>query len=555
MTESQTQTKSWLLVILRTGMVLAAANLFASLLASGRFHWRIGPFSFPAEHPFKPLLVLNGVFLLNILFGGRRDRSGECGLETGWLARCGSAAFALFLVAFTIALYVPALQVNIAHHDWTHRHIGALLTSPAAVAHLFINPQIDGMYRPLAFLSFWLDYRVFGDSLWGYHLQSIALHVLNTMLVVVLGAHLGMRLAVSRGAALLFAASSIHFEAVLWPAARFDPLATLFCLLSLLCFIRHWKAPGYAAGYAAASLSCFVLGILNKETAYSLVLLIPALVMTRRLWGLPPVALRKALLFAAALSTCAAIPIGIRIRLFGSLGGYSYHTGQPAVPAGFFKMSYLLVERSLALTPFGINMNRATLASMAILGAYALLLAALVFQYRSRTDRRMWALTAFTLLSAVPVLTVIGWVQPSLQHSRHLYWPSVWMSLLLAMALHRTIAPGRAILILLAIQCAGLSYNIWVYRDSLDQIDSTVRSVVSDTIKARPAESPVLVFGVPDSANGMLYYASELEDRLKRALPGRSVRLCGSPRECADSAGATGYHWNAALRTLDRGMP
>ena len=536
-------------------MALAAANLLVSLIGSGRFHWRIGPYSFPAENPFKPLLVLNGVFLLNLLFGGKRVRSEDCSQETAWFARCGSAAFALLLVAFTVALYLPALQVNIADHDWTNRHFGVELASPAAVAHLFVNPAIDGMYRPLAHLSFRLDYRIFGDSLWGYHLQSIALHVLNSMLVVLLGAHLGMLPAVSRGAALLFAASSVHFEAVLWPAARFDPLATLFCLLSLLCFIRYWKAPGYAVGYLVASLSCFVVGILNKETAYSLVLLIPALIVTRRLWGLPPVALRKALLFVAALSACAAILIGIRIRLFGSLGGYSYYTGQPAVPVHFFKMIYLFVERSLALTPFAVNMDRKTLAGSVILGAYALLLAALVFRYRSGAQGRLRALTALTLLSAVPVLTVIGWVQPSLQHGRHLYWPLVWMSLLLAMALQRTNAHGRAILILLAVQCAGLSYNIWVYRDSLNRIDSAVRTVVSGTIEARTADGAVLVFGVPNSLNGTQYYVSEFEYRLEKALPGRSVRFCASPRECADAAGAAVYHWNAALRTLDPGMP
>ncbi|HWR49725.1 MAG TPA: hypothetical protein VN428_01365, partial [Bryobacteraceae bacterium] len=267
-------------------LILLAINVLA-VFAPGDSVVRISGLKFPAQTVYKPLLLLSGGFVLWLLFLRRCVFTFPVRLRTlPALGRLTTLQFALLLTAMAGAVYLPSLQVNFQHYDWTHRHISASLTSLAAFGRLFVTPQPDGMYRPLTFISLWADYRLFGDQLWGYHFQGIALHMLNAGLVGVLAVRLGMARPAGRLAALVFGVASIHFEAVVWPAARFDLLATTFTCLALIFFLQFWRAEGVRLGHASICLLSFTAAVLNKETAYSAVLVIAALVATHRLWKL-----------------------------------------------------------------------------------------------------------------------------------------------------------------------------------------------------------------------------------------------------------------------------
>ena len=127
----------------RAALALLALNVLVSL-------WPAGPqlefagIRFPAHGAAKPLLLLNGALVLYLLLLRRTTGEGKLKLAPlgPWWVLLGAV----------VAVYLPSLGVNFQHQDWTHRHVGAALGSLASLGRLFTAPQVDGMYRQLAFL-------------------------------------------------------------------------------------------------------------------------------------------------------------------------------------------------------------------------------------------------------------------------------------------------------------------------------------------------------------------------------------------------------------------
>ena len=100
------------------------------------------------------------------------------------------------------------------------------------------------MLRPFAALAGILQTAVFGGDAYGYHVTSLALHLVNVWLVWAIADRL---LSPARwaafGAALLFAVHPSHVEAVAWIAGQSDLLPTTFLLGAFLAFLCFRRAP------------------------------------------------------------------------------------------------------------------------------------------------------------------------------------------------------------------------------------------------------------------------------------------------------------------------
>ncbi len=532
-------------------LVLLAINVLAVFVPNHRV--RIGAVSAPAATVYKPILLLNGGVVLYLLFARRRILGCPArSSAVSTLRRLSGLQFGAILAGAAAAVYLPALGVNFEHHDWTHRHISASLTSAAALGRLFITPQPDGMYRPLTFLSLCIDYRIFDGQLWGYHLQSIALHVLNAALVSVLAARLGMKRSAARLAALLFGVGAVHFEAVLWPAARFDVLATTFTCLRVIFFIEFWRAPRVRLGYAALSLLAFVAAALSKETSYSAIPILAALLATHRVWKLEPDGKAKSLALLGALSVSAGILLGVRFLLYGGIGGYLDRYGHSLHAAVSAKSFYLLIVNTLALSVFSVNASASPSAWMyVIVIGFVSSVVTLAAFCSSRGDRRKWAFVLLALLSAAPALNVMGWIQPSLLHTRHLYWPSVWTTLLFVSCVERR-CPSVVMLLYLVVQAAALTYNVSAQRDVLRTADSLAQRIGRDVASVEAARPTVRLVGVPESLDGAFYFASELETKIRRSAPGVTVRFVPDGSDLTGAAGDLTYRWDRGSRRLVR---
>ncbi len=143
-------------------------------------------------------------------------------------------------------------------------------------------------YRPLMYVSYMIDYALFGRRPWAFHLTNILFHCGVSVLVFLITAKLlresGIVDQSSEGkkrwwmyspliAALLFAAHPVHTEAVTWAAGLPEPAFAFFGLLSLYFYMK--RETGLDRNMVL-SLFCFSAALLFKETAIMLPLFLVA---------------------------------------------------------------------------------------------------------------------------------------------------------------------------------------------------------------------------------------------------------------------------------------
>ncbi|MEW6074991.1 MAG: tetratricopeptide repeat protein [Candidatus Omnitrophota bacterium] len=120
-----------------------------------------------------------------------------------------------------------------------------------------------GFWRPLQMCSYMLNYSFSGLRVESYHLVNIALHVLVAYAFYWCTLLLFGNTLLSFVASLLFLTHPVHTEAVTYIAARSDPLAALFLLLSCIAYLRYTRRPGFLS-YLFMCFS-FILALLSRE--------------------------------------------------------------------------------------------------------------------------------------------------------------------------------------------------------------------------------------------------------------------------------------------------
>lgn len=138
--------------------------------------------------------------------------------------------------------------------------------------------QGNNLPRPVANLTFALNWWLHGDNVAGYRLVNIAVHFINALLVFLIVRELSARPVVpeairTRGAtvalvtALLWALNPIQTQAVTYVVQRFTSLAALFFLAALYGYIRgrlHTRRLWIAIWWGVA-LGCYLLAMGAKE--------------------------------------------------------------------------------------------------------------------------------------------------------------------------------------------------------------------------------------------------------------------------------------------------
>jgi Flp pilus assembly protein TadD len=200
------------------------------------------------------------------------------------------------------------------------------------VAWAFSNVRC-GHYMPLVWLSWSLDYALWGMNAEGYILGNILIHAANAAVFYLIVLRL-LRLAghteysASTGtrtrlklwaavAALFFAIHPLRTESVVWATERKDVLCGLFYLLAVHVYLRQ------GGRRSRAALLLFVLAALTKSMAVSLplVLIVLDVYPLRRLGGrngwISPAARRvwipKIPFLAVAAGAAALAPVATRL--------------------------------------------------------------------------------------------------------------------------------------------------------------------------------------------------------------------------------------------------
>jgi Flp pilus assembly protein TadD len=123
-------------------------------------------------------------------------------------------------------------------------------------------------WHPLTWISYMLDYQLFGLNAGAEHVVNVILHAASTVLLFL--ALLTMTLQPWRCALVagIFALHPLHVESVAWIAERKDVLSTFFQMLALLLYARYAVKPT-ARKYLLMAVA-FALSLLAKPMAVTL---------------------------------------------------------------------------------------------------------------------------------------------------------------------------------------------------------------------------------------------------------------------------------------------
>lgn len=213
---------------------------------------------------------------------------------TAWL-RFGiggrNILLAVLLLATLTAAYLPALRGEYIWDDDDYVTGNPLLESAEGLTRIWLEPRESPQYYPVVFTTFWVEYRLWGEEPFGYHLVNVLLHGGNALLFALVLWALGVPGAWL--AAGVFALHPVHVESVAWVTERKNVLSGFFCLLALLAYLRHvglWQphttareadptTDGDRRWYWVALL-CFQLGLWSKSVIASL----PAVLLLLLWW-------------------------------------------------------------------------------------------------------------------------------------------------------------------------------------------------------------------------------------------------------------------------------
>jgi Flp pilus assembly protein TadD len=264
------------------------------------------------------------------------------------------------IAVLTLAVFRPVRHYDFVDYDdpWfvVEHPVVSRGLSVASVRWAFdpANAYV-GTGGPLTWLSHMLDVKLFGLRPGPHHLVSLALHTLNSVLLLVVLWRMTGLLGRSACVAALFAVHPLHVESVAWIAERKDVLSMVFLMLTTLAYVRYVQQSGLAR-YAWVFF-LFSLGLLAKPVVATLpfvLLLLDAWPLARAPLSWPdrhrwrPIVAEKLPLFALAVvvmmltvgtqqeigAISAASTVPWMLRLENAIVSYATYLLKAAWPAG-----------------------------------------------------------------------------------------------------------------------------------------------------------------------------------------------------------------------------
>ena len=179
-------------------------------------------------------------------------------------------ALATGVAAVTAWLFWPAVGYDWlrywddgAHLIWNESYKGLSPTHLWWMLHPFI-----GQWMPLTWLSWAIDFKLWGLDPAAYHRTNVLLHALNAGLLFLVARRLLGSTIGATVAALLWAVHPMRVESVAWINERRDVLSGLFYLLAVLFYLKRVDVPHRR--WLVLSVGCFALAVLSKALAVSL---------------------------------------------------------------------------------------------------------------------------------------------------------------------------------------------------------------------------------------------------------------------------------------------
>ncbi|MHB8907351.1 MAG: tetratricopeptide repeat protein [Syntrophales bacterium] len=127
-------------------------------------------------------------------------------------------------------------------------------------------------WHPLTWLSLMADNQLYGLNAAGYHVSSLLLHILNTLLLFLVLRRMTGEIWKCLTVAALFCVHPLNIESVVWIAERKNLLSTFFWILTLYSYVRYVDRMGWLR--YVQTLFLFTLGLMAKPMLVTLPLVL-----------------------------------------------------------------------------------------------------------------------------------------------------------------------------------------------------------------------------------------------------------------------------------------
>jgi len=383
---------------------------------------------------------------------------------------------------------------------------------------LWVNPLF---VRPVVMFSYSLDFLLWKLNPTGYHLTNILLHSINSFLVFLFCSLLlgffdfekNTKFRLSLFAGILFLVFSGHSESVSWVSGRTDVLAALFVLVSFCCYFDFRKTGRKTA--VILSYLFFILALMSKESVivYPLLVFVFDLILqgkkSRRYNAFKAITVQNGLFFL--------LLAGYFVFRFLVLGSFLKISGEIQTNLGVI-VSNMMFFISRSLFPFQVlKALWNTLLSWDMgpgefifkLLIFILFFGGLLMLFikARKKEKDLVGFAGFVfLVSLIPVLNwkiSIG----DIQNERFLYFPSVFISLLLVLGIHLVLKRKmlkNIFLGLLVVVHIGFLYNSNNNWKAAGTISRGILSSFVTKVKEKPVENSgkIFILNLPDNLNG-----------------------------------------------------
>jgi tetratricopeptide (TPR) repeat protein len=463
--------------------------------------------------------------------------------------------------------HAPALEARaLAIDDHQYLVNNSLVRHPSGrAAWQFLSEvrspsTVGGYYQPLTMISLMLDTAMGGDvdNLWVYHRTSLALHIVNTLLVILLLYLLFDDPVIAACVGLLFGVHPMTVEPIPWIGERKTLLAAFFALGSTIAYVKYVNSrvpsaqsairnPPSTSFWYAMVMAFYILALLSKPTSTML----PLAFLLMDMWPLhrfnKSAIIEKApfLLIGAVSSVFTYVsqaatfvetpvdygPLRIPLVICHNIVFYLYKMLWPVSLSAFYPYPQPL---SLA--------NPVVLAGL--IGTIALI-ATLLFLWKRNVRPPLIAWLIFMVI-LFPTLGVIGFTVV-IASDKYVYLPAIGLLMLLAWAFQKAIerrSPSAGLaMIAMVLIVAGIEAR--GSRAYLQQWQTTER-LYAHMISLAPGQ-PGLHFaqghhyqfvGRPDAAMTEYQRALELDPSRRDAR----LNAAGILLDRGDAAGALAHY-------------
>jgi tetratricopeptide (TPR) repeat protein len=400
-----------------------------------------------------------------------------------------SLLLALLLGAVTVAVHWPAVTSSFVVYDddiyVSERPEVSAGLSREGVAWAFTSFQ-GANWFPLTRLSWMLDAELFGLDPGAFHATSLALHVINVLLLFLALLRLTGNPWPSAFAAGVFALHPLHVESVAWVSTRKDVLSGTFFMLALLAHERCARSERRRL-WQGVLLLVLALGLMAKPMLVTL----PFVLLLLDHWPLGRLGgraqWRRALLEKLPLFVLVVLACGVTLvaqRAGGALQALEIYPlavrFENAVDAYAFYVVKAFWPSGLAVfyphAHGGLPLWRVVLGALFLLGVSAWVL---------RELRRRPYLGVGWLWFVGMLVPVIGLVQvgQAARADRYTYLPLIGLSIMLAWGARELVAwrPAlalgvrRAGVVALAALAVTANLQVRTWRDSTSLFEHALR--------------------------------------------------------------------------------